>query len=249
MTTVSGQTTAILIVLMFGAGTDYCLLIVARFRDELRRTADVGEAMARATRAHRPGDPLRGRDRDRGDARARARRLQRHARDGADPRARRRGHGRRRADAAAGDPRARSAGARSGRPSRRSRPSRRPSGALWRRVGRLGRRRTRRRTAGVVTLILLAGALGSLGGREPLDFSEAFRTPPRVGRRRAGDQRALHPGPRGADRTSSRLRGAGGGDLGAHRRARAPLSRRCTYRPLRSPRKARNPNSRWRRPT
>ena len=49
VTSVSGQTTAILIVLMFGAGTDYCLLIVARFRDELRRTADVGEAMARAT--------------------------------------------------------------------------------------------------------------------------------------------------------------------------------------------------------
>ena len=49
MTGVSGQTTAILIVLMFGVGTDYCLLIVARFRDELRRTADVGEAMARAT--------------------------------------------------------------------------------------------------------------------------------------------------------------------------------------------------------
>ena len=49
VTGVSGQTTAILIVLMFGAGTDYCLLIVARFRDELRRTEDVGEAMARAT--------------------------------------------------------------------------------------------------------------------------------------------------------------------------------------------------------
>ena len=29
-----------------------------------------------------------------------------------------------------------------------------------------------------MTLILLAGALGALGGREPLDFSEAFRTPP-----------------------------------------------------------------------
>src|SRR5919108_1306080 len=49
VTGVSGQTTAILIVLMFGAGTDYCLLIVARFRDELRRTEDVGAAMARAT--------------------------------------------------------------------------------------------------------------------------------------------------------------------------------------------------------
>ncbi|WP_084284675.1 MMPL family transporter [Solirubrobacter soli] len=48
-TTVSGQSTAILIVLMFGAGTDYCLLIVSRFRDELRRDADVDAAAARAT--------------------------------------------------------------------------------------------------------------------------------------------------------------------------------------------------------
>ncbi len=49
LTTVSGQTTAILVVLMFGAGTDYCLLIVARFRDELRRTDDVHTAMRRAS--------------------------------------------------------------------------------------------------------------------------------------------------------------------------------------------------------
>ena len=104
VTNVSGQTTAILIVLMFGAGTDYCLLIVARFRDELRRTEDVGEAMARATERTGPAILSRGRDRDRGDARAGAGRLQRHARDGPDPRPRRRGHGRRRADAAAGDP-------------------------------------------------------------------------------------------------------------------------------------------------
>jgi RND superfamily putative drug exporter len=47
-TTISGQTTAILIVLMFGAGTDYCLLIVARYRDELRRTDDVQAAMSEA---------------------------------------------------------------------------------------------------------------------------------------------------------------------------------------------------------
>jgi len=49
VTTVSGQTTAILIVLMFGVGTDYCLLIVARYRDELRLMEDAGTAMARAT--------------------------------------------------------------------------------------------------------------------------------------------------------------------------------------------------------
>jgi RND superfamily putative drug exporter len=48
VTTVSGQSTAILIVLMFGAGTDYCLLIVSRFRDELRHSDDVDAAMTRA---------------------------------------------------------------------------------------------------------------------------------------------------------------------------------------------------------
>jgi RND superfamily putative drug exporter len=48
LTTVSGQSTAILIVLMFGAGTDYCLLIVSRFRDELRHSDDVEAAMMRA---------------------------------------------------------------------------------------------------------------------------------------------------------------------------------------------------------
>jgi RND superfamily putative drug exporter len=33
-------------------------------------------------------------------------------------------------------------------------------------------------TAATVTVVLLVGALGNLGGREPLDFSEAFRDPP-----------------------------------------------------------------------
>jgi putative drug exporter of the RND superfamily len=46
---VNGQTTSLLIVLMFGAGTDYCLLIVSRYREELRRTEDKHEAMAHAT--------------------------------------------------------------------------------------------------------------------------------------------------------------------------------------------------------
>jgi len=51
---VNGQTTALLIVLMFGAGTDYCLLIVSRYREELRLIEDKHEAMARATERTAP---------------------------------------------------------------------------------------------------------------------------------------------------------------------------------------------------
>lgn len=51
--TVNGQSAGILTVLVFGAGTDYALLIVARYREELRRHEDRHEAMARAL--HRAG--------------------------------------------------------------------------------------------------------------------------------------------------------------------------------------------------
>lgn len=51
---VNGQTTSLLIVLMFGAGTDYCLLIVSRYREELRRFAGKHEAMAHATERTAP---------------------------------------------------------------------------------------------------------------------------------------------------------------------------------------------------
>ena len=51
---VNGQTTSLLIVLMFGAGTDYALLIVARFREELRRTPEKHEAMSQATQRTAP---------------------------------------------------------------------------------------------------------------------------------------------------------------------------------------------------
>ena len=44
--TVSENSTQILIVLMFGVGTDYCLLLVSRYREELRRREDKHEAMA-----------------------------------------------------------------------------------------------------------------------------------------------------------------------------------------------------------
>ncbi len=46
--TVNGQSAGILSVLVLGAGIDYALLIVARYREELRNTADRHEAMAHA---------------------------------------------------------------------------------------------------------------------------------------------------------------------------------------------------------
>jgi RND superfamily putative drug exporter len=52
--TVSTNATSILIVLMFGVGTDYCLLLVSRYREELRRIEDKHEAMARAVRRAGP---------------------------------------------------------------------------------------------------------------------------------------------------------------------------------------------------
>src|SRR6266540_3531501 len=52
--TVNGQSASILTVLVFGAGTDYALLLIARYREELRRHADRHEAMWIALRASAP---------------------------------------------------------------------------------------------------------------------------------------------------------------------------------------------------
>ncbi len=46
--TVSSNSTSILIVLLFGVGTDYCLLLVSRYREELRLLEDKHEAMEHA---------------------------------------------------------------------------------------------------------------------------------------------------------------------------------------------------------
>ena len=53
-TTVTGQSSAILTVLVFGAGTDYALLIVARYREELRHQEDNHVAVATAMRTAGP---------------------------------------------------------------------------------------------------------------------------------------------------------------------------------------------------
>ncbi|MBW9211171.1 MMPL family transporter [Mumia sp. zg.B21] len=54
--TVDGQSASILTVLVFGAGTDYALLLVARYREELRRHESRREAMASAL--HRAGPAI-----------------------------------------------------------------------------------------------------------------------------------------------------------------------------------------------
>ncbi len=52
--TINGQSAGILLVLVFGAGTDYALLLVARVREELRRHEDRHEAVSIALRRAGP---------------------------------------------------------------------------------------------------------------------------------------------------------------------------------------------------
>ncbi|RKQ93084.1 RND superfamily putative drug exporter [Solirubrobacter pauli] len=176
VTTVSGQSTAILIVLMFGAGTDYCLLLVARFRDELRRTADVDAAIRRASERTAPAILSAGAivvaamlvlvvadynaTREMGPILALGIAVMVVAGLTLLP-ALLGVLGRRAFWPAV--------------PRVEERP--RPVAPLWRRVGQLVQRRPALVAAGV-TALLVAGALGNLGGREPLDFSESFRSPP-----------------------------------------------------------------------
>jgi RND superfamily putative drug exporter len=171
---VSGQTTAILIVLMFGAGTDYCLLIVARFRDELRRTDDVGAAMTRAAERTGPAILSAGAivvaamlvlgladfnaTREMGPILALGVAVM----------------------VAAGLTLLPAVLAALGRRAfwpAAPRVGDAPRRTTWARVTRLVAARPAAVTAAVL-VVLAAGALGGIGGREPLDFSEAFREPP-----------------------------------------------------------------------
>jgi RND superfamily putative drug exporter len=175
-TSISGQTSAILIVLMFGAGTDYCLLIVARYRDELRRGGDPHAAMARATERTGPAIISAGAivvvamltlgladfnaTREMGPVLALGVAVM----------------------VAAGLTLLPAVLAALGRRSfwpAVPRPEAAPPAAsrAWSAVADTVARRPAV-TAAVVLAVLGAGALGNLGGREPLDFSEAFRDPP-----------------------------------------------------------------------
>ncbi|WP_338696307.1 MMPL family transporter [Streptomyces sp. Q6] len=53
-TTISGQSSGVMTILVFGAGTDYALLIVARYREELRRVERPYDAMRVALRGCGP---------------------------------------------------------------------------------------------------------------------------------------------------------------------------------------------------
>jgi len=44
--TLSGQATSLMVILLFGAGTDYGLLLISRYREELRRESDARAALA-----------------------------------------------------------------------------------------------------------------------------------------------------------------------------------------------------------
>ena len=46
--TLSGQATSLMVILLFGAGTDYGLLLISRYREDLRRTGDARDALATA---------------------------------------------------------------------------------------------------------------------------------------------------------------------------------------------------------
>src|SRR3954452_4776113 len=58
--TINGQSGGILPVLVFGAGTDYALLLVSRYREELRRHEDKHQAMATALGTAGPAIPASG---------------------------------------------------------------------------------------------------------------------------------------------------------------------------------------------
>ena len=176
VTEVSGQTTAILIVLMFGVGTDYCLLIVARFRDELQRTANVGEAMSRAAERTGPAILSAGAiviaamlvlaladfnaTREMGPILALGVAIMVVAGLTLLP-AVLAALGRRAFWPAIPEPEPDAVGA----------------GGFWRRVAGLVSG-SPGLVAAAVTATLVAGALGGLGGRESLDFSEQFRDAP-----------------------------------------------------------------------
>ncbi len=164
----TGQATAILIVLMFGAGTDYCLLLLARYRDELATTDDPHEAMATALKRTGPAIVSAGgivvvvmlvlgiadynATRWMGPVLAVGTAV----------------------TVLAGITLLPALLSAVGSRALKARPAR---GTLWPRIGALVRARPAALAAAVLA-VLLVGSLGNLRDRETLDFSEEFRSVP-----------------------------------------------------------------------
>ena len=84
--TINGQSSSIMSILVLGAGTDYALLIVARYREELHHTADRHVAMRDCDALRGAGGVRLGRDGDRGAVLPDAREGERHVGPRADRR-------------------------------------------------------------------------------------------------------------------------------------------------------------------
>jgi RND superfamily putative drug exporter len=160
----TGQATAILIVLMFGAGTDYCLLLLARYREEFGKP----DAMAIALKRTAPAIVSAGgivvvvmlvlsvadynATRWMGPVLAIGTAVTVLAGVTLLP-------------------------ALMSMLGRRAFPKQPKPSRLWPRIGRLVQARPLALAVGVL-VILIAGALGNLSNRGTLDFSEQFRNPP-----------------------------------------------------------------------
>jgi RND superfamily putative drug exporter len=160
----TGQATAILIVLMFGAGTDYCLLLLARYREEFGKPDAMAIALTRTAPAIVSAGAIvvvvmlvlsvadYNATRWMGPVLAIGTAV----------------------TVLAGVTLLPALMATLGR---RAFPKHRKTSRLWPRIGTLVHDKPVALAAGVL-VILIAGALGNLSDRGTLDFSEQFRNPP-----------------------------------------------------------------------
>ena len=184
---VDSTATSLLAILMFGAGTDYCLLLVARYKEDLHRFEDEHEALRYAIPRAVAGD--RGERLDRRGRAADAARVEARHQPDARP-----GHGDRRRGRAAREHHAAARDAQPARPPRllavdeagRVRPGRRRPEPDVRAdaAGPLGRLRApgdgagrRRRVGGIAVLVVGALGLADLQHPDPTPVKE-FRTSP-----------------------------------------------------------------------
>ena len=239
--TVNGQSSSILSVLVLGAGTDYALLLVSRYREELRKHEDKHEALADALRTAGPGDLRLRHDGDRRAAGALDRRGQRHVRDGPDRRDGHRGRDALDAHVPARPAGRSSAAGRSGAPRSSAGTTASPTSATtgadethgtWRRVGERVARSPARGSGSRTAAILVVCCFGD---PELLDRPQRRQLVRRRGRVRRGPGAARQGVPAGR-RDPDRHRGAR--RVQGARRSRAPSAASTASRRSGPPRRA-----------